>query len=184
MMANATVQTPPLLTAEEFFALAPDVPCELVRGEVIYLSPAGSLHGNIAIQLGSFLVGIIRDRDLGKGFAAETGFILSRDPDTVRAPDFAFVSKERLPGGRLPDGFFPGPPDLAVEVVSPSDSWVDVEEKLSEYLAAGTREVWVVNPKLESIQVCTPRSRIVLRRDEILTSDLFPGFHLPLSELF
>jgi len=184
MAATASAQVPPLFSAEEFLLRAPSVPSELVRGEVIYLSPAGSRHGRIAVQLSFHLIGFLRERNLGEGFAAETGFILSRNPDTVRAPDFAFVAKERLPAGRLPDGFFPGPPDLAVEVVSPSESWVSVEEKVFDYLSSGTHEVWVVTPKLETVAVCTLQARQVFRRDDLLISALLPGFQLLVSELF
>ena len=131
-----------------------------------------------------YLSSFIEEHDLGEGFVAEPGFILARNPDTVRAPDFAFVCRARIPAGGIPAGFFPAAPDLAVEVVSPSDSWVKVEAKVSEFLSAGAREVWVVNPGPRVIHVCTPHRRVTFHQDEILTSELLPGLRVVVSEIF
>src|SRR5258706_2691268 len=111
---------------------------ELVDGGLRGVSPAGQEHGRVAMNLGSRLAQFVRERALGVVFAAETGFLIRRQPDTVRAPDVAFVSSARQSAA---EGFFPGAPDLAVEVVSPSDSFVEVEEKVLEWLGAGSQAV-------------------------------------------
>jgi Uma2 family endonuclease len=109
-----------MFTADELLHLsATGRRYELVKGELFEMPPAGARHGDVAMQIGALLNAHIRTHQLGKVFAAETGFILRRDPDTVRAPDASFVSQERLPTGELPTGFMELPPDLAVEVVSP-----------------------------------------------------------------
>src|SRR5207302_6065020 len=106
-------------------------------------------------------------------------------PDTVRAPDVSFLSRERLAEHPVPEtGFYPGAPDLAVEVMSPSDRRAEVEEKVAEYLDAGAREVWVVDTALTLVDVITKRSRRSLQRHEVLTTEILPGFSLPLADLF
>src|SRR5437870_3923435 len=129
-----------LTTAEQLLAMpANGWRYELVKGELRRMSPAGGPHGRIAMNLSWRLARFVRERALGVVFAAETGFVLRRNPDTVRAPDVAFVASPR--SADETEGFFPGPPDLAVEVVSPSDSYGDVEETVFEWLTAGTKAV-------------------------------------------
>ena len=112
--------TQPLITAD-YLLRTPDLGrCELVRGELIRLTPAGSEHGSIIVNISTPLAIFVSRAGLGRVFAGDTGFHIAHDPDTVRAPDVAFVAHNRLPSP-LPKGFFPGPPDLAVEVVSPDD---------------------------------------------------------------
>jgi len=158
---------------------------ELVRGEVVSMAPPGGEHGELAIRLGSALYTHVRAHRLG-AVATETGYILFRDPDTVRAPDVSFVVAERVPRGRLPRGFVEGSPDLAVEVVSPSDSHSEMQERVQDYLRAGARQVWVVEPRTRSVTVYSPDgSARLLREEEALTGgDLLPGFVLPLRDLF
>src|SRR5438552_14613484 len=105
------------------------------------MAPASGGHGAIAMNLGISLGLFVRQHKLGVTFAAETGFILSRNPDTVRAADGSFVSITRIPPGGVPMKFFPGAPDLAIEVISPSDTVFDVEEKVNDWLNAGTKLV-------------------------------------------
>src|SRR5918999_4421837 len=142
-----------LLTAEELFRLSSTGRrYELVKGELFEMPPAGGRHGSVAMRLGILLCGHVRASQLGEVFAAETGFILRRSPDTVRALDASFVSKERLPAGELPVGFLETAPDLAVEVVSPGDSAREVREKVEDWLRAGTRLVWTI-PATRSVIV-------------------------------
>ena len=151
------------------------------------MTPAGHTHGRIAARVLFLLAQHVNSRKLGAVYAAETGFLLRTAPDTVRAPDVAFVSVARL--ARLatePEGFFPGAPDLAVEVLSPSDTYTEVEEKVVEWLTAGTSAVVVVDPRKRSASVY--RS---LRDISILTADdsvsiegLLPGWSVRVSELF
>ena len=119
-----------LMTADELLMLPDDGKChELVEGVLIEMSPAGRTHGRTAMRVGAILFNFVHQRDRGEVFAAETGFILSTNPDTVRAPDAAFVAAERLPTGDLPDGYLQLAPDLVVEVVSPSDTASELQSK-------------------------------------------------------
>ena len=146
--------------------------------------PAGGEHGQITGKLTCQLGSHVMTRQLGTFYAAETGFVLARDPDTVRAPDFAFTRTERVsPPAR---GFVPGPPDLAVEVLSPDDRPGYVREKVAEWLEAGTLAVWVVDPRERTLTVHEPdQPPVVFGEDEVLKgSDLLPGFELAVRELF
>ena len=120
-----------IVTAEEL-ARMPDDGCryELVRGELKQMPPSGGPHGNVANEVSWSLTSHVKAHQLGIVFAAETGFRLSSNPDTVRAPDCAFVSRERIERIGIPEGYWPGAPDLAIEVVSPGDSFTEVEEKV------------------------------------------------------
>jgi Uma2 family endonuclease len=174
-----------LITAEELFQMGDIGRCELVRGEIVHMAPAGAEHGDIAGELLFRIKQYVRAKRLGKVFAAETGFIISRNPDTARAADVSFVSAERIPPTRV-RGFFPGPPDLAVEVVSPSDHRSAVSAKVEEWLAAGTKSVWVVDPLNRSIEAHGQMGDVrIYRADQKLTDEpTLPGFVLPLMEVF
>ena len=145
------------------------------------MSPAGAEHGEIAIRLGAIVFNHVHARRLGKVCAAETGFVISRDPDTVRAPDVAFVKADRLPA-RTPRGFFEGPPDLAVEVVSPDDRAKQVAAKVGDWLAAGAEQVWVVDPRALSVVVHSRHGPAAV--DEIDGGTLLPGLRLPVADIF
>lgn len=159
---------------------------ELVRGEMIRLTPAGAEHGVIAQLLAEKLSYHVRARRLGLVCAAETGYLLFRDPDTVRAPDVSFVSRERMAGVGIPQGYWPCAPDLAVEVVSPGDRFQDLVEKVRDYLAAGTRRVWVVEPRSRTVSVYRSPTevRVLTAADELDGEDAVPGFRLPVADLF
>ena len=136
-------------------------------------------HWNRVGNLGSF-------HRVGKVFAAGAGFILRRNPDTVRAPDASFVTGDRLPEGDLPLGYLELAPDLAVEVASPSDSARDIQEKVADWLRAGTRLVWVIYPATRSatIHVSDDRFEEVSEEGTLLGEHVIPGFACDLSELF
>ena len=119
---------------------------ELVRGELVAMAPAGFLHGVIVDRIGRRIGDYVEQYSLGVSTAAETGFQIERDANTVRAPDYAFVSHERLAGRAPATGYADVIPDLVVEVVSPNDLNSDVEAKVAMWLAAGVRLVWVVDP--------------------------------------
>ena len=144
---------------------------ELVRGDLVVMAPAGGRHGHVAHKIGLLIGNHVLEGDLGRVFAAETGFLLRRDPDTVRAPDVAFVAAGRLSDGETPPGFLELAPDLAVEVVSPSDSPAAVGGKVQDWLEAGTRLVWVVYPDSRSVTV----HRQTGRTEELSETDLLPG---------
>ena len=174
-----------ITTAEQLFH-APELGrCELVRGELALMSPAGYEHGVIAIRIGVLLSAFVMRKRLGEVTAAETGFKIGHDPDTVRAPDVGFVRAERTPRGRH-RGFFDGPPDLAVEVLSPDDRAGEVLAKVQDWLSAGCRAVWVVDPTSCTISVYRgPHEATVLKVGDVLSDDeLMPGFRLPVAEVF
>jgi Uma2 family endonuclease len=159
---------------------------ELIRGELIKMSPAGFLHGAIIARLTSRLEQYVAQHNLGSVTGAETGYSLEQNPDTVRAPDIGFVSRARLEQTGLPRTFYPGPPDLAVEVVSPSDTAAEVDDKARAWLAAGARLVWNVQPITRVVEIYRPASDIqVLTTEDALSGDeVVPGFTCPVSEIF
>ena len=183
-MSSATLEK--LVTADEFFEIARGKRAELVRGEVIWMTPAGMEHGFYAMDLGSEIRFFVKRNKLGVVCAAETGFRLA--DDLVRAPDVAFVSNEKLQsiGGKLPQKFFPGAPDLAVEVVSPGDRAEEIETKTQEWFEGGTQEVWIVYPRTKTIHVHRSASEVaVLHIKDVLTGGtVLPGFEYPVSEIF
>src|SRR5436190_11786321 len=125
--------TSKLITAEQLLKMGDIGRCELLYGELVMMSPAGAEHGVVAVRMARFVTDFVEVHSLGLVFAAETGFKLETDPDMVRAPDVSFVRKARLKG-RVPKGFFPGSPDLAVEVSSPDDTRREVGEKVNSWL--------------------------------------------------
>lgn len=158
---------------------------ELVRGELRRMSPAGFRHGEVALRLGSSLSQHVRAHGLGRALAAETGFLLASNPDTVRAPDVAFVREARVPSGCTPSGFWPGTPDLAAEVVSPGDSWSEVREKVRDWLDAGCAMVLVLDPRERSVTVFRDGDvRILLGHDVLEGGEVVPGWTVPVRELF
>lgn len=175
------------MTAEELFRL-PDDNCRyaLLRGELQRMAAAGFRYGavimNVAVPLGHY----VKALGLGVMCGAETGFVLARDPDTVLAPDVAFVRRERIPASGLPATFWEGPPDLAVEVTSPGDTRREVADKAASWLAAGTRLVWVVDPERLLVEIHEPDSppRRLEGADVLDGEPLFPGFRLPITDIF
>ena len=117
--------------------------------------------------------------------AAETGFKLRSSPDTVRAPDIAFVVTARIPADGGPDGFYDGPPDLAVEVLSPDDRMVDVLDKVRDYLDAGTLQVWIVAPKSNTISVYKSLGEVFVltEKDTLVGTGPLDGFECSIAEL-
>lgn len=174
------------MSAEQLWQL-PDtgqVRRELVRGELHEMAPAGYQHGSVAMRLGWRLARHVDENQLGTVCAAETGFVLERNPDTVLAPDVAFVRAGRAPGSEA--GFFEGPPDLAVEVVSASERVTDVEKKTRHWLDAGTRLVWTVWPNTRTVAVhCPEEEPHFLRSEDTLEGqDVIPGFASPVRDIF
>lgn len=175
------------VTADELWRIAHDGKRhELVRGELRTMSSAGSEHGLIVARV-TILVGqFVQSHQLGMVFGAETGFKIGTNPETVRAPDLAFMRPQRLPKAGLPKAFWPGAPDLAVEVVSPGDTVEEVDDKVADWLAAGTEVVWVLKPKRRTVTVCGPGNALLNFADdqELDCGDILPGFHCRVAELF
>jgi Uma2 family endonuclease len=176
-----------LLTAEEFWSI-PDTPgkrFELVRGEPVEIPAAGAKQGVIMMKLCNRLLTVVSPWRLGHVFGDGVGYILARAPDLVRIPDTSFVARERVPASGIPEGFWPFAPDLAVEFVSPSDRAEELRSKVREYLAAGTRLVWVVWPRLQLVTVHEAGGgyRELGPDDELDGGDLMPGFQVRVADL-
>jgi|ERR1041385_218029 Uma2 family endonuclease len=170
-----------LMTADELLRLPDDGwRHELVRGELRKMSPAGAGHGYIAAEIVASLAPFVKQRRLGRVYAAETGFRISRQPDTVRAPDAAFVRAERVV---LTVKFFEGPPDIAFEVTSPGDTYSEIEEKTRDWLQAGVRAVVIVDPVTKTARVHRSTSAVTIA-EAIELDDIIPGWRLPLADLF
>jgi Uma2 family endonuclease len=174
-----------VMTAEELLALPDDgLRRELVKGELRSMSPMGDEHGDITMELAWWLSQHVRARRLGKVYAAETGFVLARNPDTVRAADVAFVRREHLtPRQRR---FREIAPDLVAEVISPTDRPREVVEKVQDWLAAGTRMVLVVDPPRRTVAVHRPDAPpvVLTEADTLEGGDVVPGWSLPVHVLF
>ncbi len=180
----ATAKT--LTTAEQLAEMPDDGKrLELVKGELIEMPPTTLEHSHIALKIGAKILLFVEQHDLGIAGVGEPGFTLARNPDTVRAPDVVFVSKERLPQERN-RAFLELAPDLVVEVVSPSNSAPYMQAKVEDWLSAGVRLVWVVYPNTRSVVVYNAqREAKLLGVNDTLTGEpVLPGFQCKVSELF
>jgi Uma2 family endonuclease len=176
-----------LMTAEELLQLPRgEFRAELVNGELITMPLAGLPHGRIAMRLGAPLAQFVWDNDLGEAYGVDTGFKLTSNPDTVLGPDVSFISKERLEEVGEIKGYWPSAPDLAVEVLSPGDRPGKVKTKISQWLGFGTKQVWIVDPKLWTVTIYRSLTDIVtFTRGEYLEApDLLPGFRISLERIF
>jgi Uma2 family endonuclease len=175
-----------LMTAEELMQLPDDgFRYELVNGELEKMPPPEHPHGPIAFRIGLYVGQFISDHALGEALG-EMGFKLTSNPDTVLAPDFAFVTQERFREGKDTEGYWPGPPELAVEVLSPSDRAGKVKEKISRWFSFGTRQVWIADPKHGTITIYRSPSDIIVfsGSDFLEAQDLLPGFRISLDRIF
>jgi Uma2 family endonuclease len=184
----AAILAPPqkVYTADDLFCMPPDARFELMRGELVPMPPQpGGEHGHKNDLLSSRVSVFVDDHDLGACFAAETGFKIASDPDTVLAPDWAFITKERLPNP-IPRKHVPLAPDLILETVSPNDTAREVAFKVQNWLDAGVKTVWVLDPRTKTVAVHRSRQEpMYLGATDLLTDEeLLPGFEYPLSRLF
>ncbi|HEX8191240.1 MAG TPA: Uma2 family endonuclease [Pyrinomonadaceae bacterium] len=174
-------------TASELFEMPDDgFRYELVKGELRKMSPSGWEHGLVVVNATLLLAQHVKTNNLGACSGAETGFKIASNPDTVRAPDLAFVSRERIPEGDAPKNFLAVAPDLVVEVLSPGDTYTEVEEKVEEWLAAGVRAAWVLNPKRRGVTVYRSLTDVTrLSEGDVLEGgEVVPGFRCRVSEIF
>jgi Uma2 family endonuclease len=175
----------PLVTAEELPAIAArdDYRYELVAGRVIRMSPVGWQHGVTVVRLLGLLDAHVRPRGLG-AVVTEVGFKLRSNPDTVRGPDIAFLRQDRLPS-ETRRGYWPGAPDLAMEVLSPDDTSRDIEVKVAEYLAAGVSEVVVIDPEAATVVRHRPgrAPQVAERGGEFDLDDVVPGFRCAVDDI-
>jgi Uma2 family endonuclease len=173
------------MTAEQLLRLnLPNKRTELVRGVLVVREPAGYHHGDVAARLLVAIANHVYANDLGRVFAAETGFTLARKPDTVRAPDVAYISTARLPDPP-PRGFAELAPDLAVEVLSPDDRPGEVLAKVGDWLNAGARLVWVVDPirVIARVYRADGSESLLSGTDALHGEDVLPGFEYELSAI-
>jgi Uma2 family endonuclease len=181
-----------LITADELLVMphrdehGNDCRLELIRGELKVMSPTKPLHGILCARLAAALINFVEADELGMAFGAETGFRVEQDPDSVLGIDASFVSRERLQSVETFDKFMPFAPDLAVEVLSPGNTVSEIDEKIAMYFAAGSRLVWIVNPKRRTVAVYTAplEVRIIGEHDTLDGGDVLPGFELELAKLF
>ena len=172
-------------TASELFEMPDDgFRYELVKGELRKMSPAGGEHGAVIWNLSGLLAPHVKV--IGQGFGAETGFKIASDPDTVRAADIAFVRRERIPEAGIPKNFWELAPDLVAEVLSPGDTYSEVEEKVEDWLNAGVRAVWVVDSKRRAVTVYRSTTDVtrLSESDELDGGEVVPGFRCRVSEIF
>ena len=175
------------MTAEDLLRMPDDgFRYELVKGELRKMAPAGHEHGRVAIRFSWRLAQHVETNDLGAVYAAETGFLISTNPDTVRAPDVAFVSRKRLEEVTKAEGYWPGAPDLAGEVVSPGDTYIEVEEKAIEWLEAGALMVVALNPHKRTVTVFRSLTDIVILNEASILDldDIVPRFKVSVKEIF
>ena len=175
-----------LVTARKFWLMPGDRKHrELVRGEAIEAMPPGGLHGFVASESSSRLRIWARSGP-GGYVGVEAGFVLARNPDTVRGPDVSYVRAERIPETGIPEALWELAPDLAVEVVSPGDHAGEVREKVREYLVSGTQLVWEIHPRTREVIEHEPdgNSRAYSGQDQLENPEVLPGFSCVVDELF
>lgn len=182
-----SLATPVLCTAEEFLAREDlQAPVELVKGMVQQMPPPSPRHGTVCANIAFHLQLFVKQRDLGRVMTNDAAIVTQRGPDTVRGADVAYVSYAKVPKGPLPDGYLPAPPDLVVEVRSPSDRWKDLMKKALEYLDAGTPVVCVVDPTTETVRVYRSDrdEEQYSNGDSLRLEDILLGFSVPIKQLF
>ena len=186
VLAKTAESVKELVTAEDLWQMSSRGDnYELVRGELIEMTPPGGIHGSTAVNLSSLLLSFVKEKKLGV-VMVETGYKLISNPDTVRGPDISFLSAAKLPPGGLPDGYIDGAPDLAVEVVSPGDTASEVQDKVQDYLAYGTPLVWVVYPQQRTVMVhyADGTARTLRETDALSGETVIPDFSCRVGDIF
>jgi Uma2 family endonuclease len=175
-----------LMTADELIRLPRGrARHELVRG-VLHTFPLAFMdEALVTSEINASLGAFVRDHRLGN-VVAGVGFLLAIDPDTVRAPSLAFLRRERLESTGIPEGYFPGAPDLAVEIIAPDEVYLDVHDTIAEWLDHGTQVVFVVNPRRKVVAVHRPKQPVVILgiEDTLSAEDVVPGWSLAVRDLF
>lgn len=174
-----------LITGEELYRMGDIGPAELIRGEIVRCMPTGHPHGLIENIIGALLYIYLQAKRIGHALSGEVGIYTRRNPDTVRAADVAFISNERYQQ-LSSSGYLDVAPELVVEIMSPSNTWSEVQEKLAEYFAIDVKLVWVVDPQLEQVHVYDAIDNVTLyQKADVLTGgDVLPGFEMALSDVF
>jgi Uma2 family endonuclease len=176
-----------LLTAEEYGRLPGDGRLtELVRGRIVELNRPYTSHGYLVLNIGHLLIQFVKQHDLGRIGGSDAGVITRRNPDSVRGPDLAFYSYERIPRGPRPEGYWPASPELVIEIRSQSDRWKDVLQKVAEYLSADVLTVAVIDPESQRVHVYSAdkEATILNNTDRLTFPDILPGFEVGVGSLF
>jgi Uma2 family endonuclease len=184
--SETIVTETPLITGDELLAMGDIGPCELIDGRIVPMSPSGGEHGFIEFStLGIELAQFVRQHKLGWVVGGEVGIYTRRNPDRVRGADIAFISRQRLPHKPGP-GYIAVAPELVVEVVSPTDSWPEVRQKVKEYLSIGVERVWVVDPENREVLVYRSLKDSLTLSDEdtLLGEGKLEGFSLAVGRIF
>jgi Uma2 family endonuclease len=173
------------MTAEELFEMPGPGRRELIRGVLHEMEPTGGSHGIVALRAGALLLRYAEQHG-GLSYAAETGFLVSRDPDTVRAPDAAYLGPERAVAIGHTSGYLPGAPDLAVEVVSPNDTFSDVQGKAFLWLSSGCQVVLVIDSANRSVTRYRAADGVVkfAAEDVVDCAPAMDGFAPTVAQLF
>jgi Uma2 family endonuclease len=182
---SATIEPAPPVTGDELYRMGDLGRTELVKGEIVRMSPTGFTHGRIENRIGRVLGNFVSKQALGEVVSGEVGIYTSRNPDTVRAADVAFISSERMAQIKS-KSYLDVAPELVVEVMSPDDAWSDLMEKLDEYFTCGVKLAWVIDPRTQQVYVyhaVTQVERFTVK-DTLGGGDVLPGFSVPVAELF
>ena len=185
MMSPLIVTQVALVTGEELFKMGDLGRTELIKGEIVYMSPTGYPHADYEGNFYAALRSFVRQNKLGRVFVGEVGIYTGRNPDTVRAADAAFVSRQRMAQVKS-RSYLDVAPELVVEVMSPDDRWHDLMDKLDEYFAIGVQLIWVADPRQQQVYVY--RSVTDVQRlsaaDTLTGGEVLPGFSVPVADLF
>lgn len=183
----STVSEPHMLTSEEYLRLPDDGRfTELVRGRIVEMNRPFTSHGYFCALITQLLGQFVNQHGLGRIVSNDAGVVTQRDPDTVRGPDVAFYSYDRIPRGPLPQGYWPVSPELAIEIRSSDDRWKDLWQKVAEYLNANVMTVVVVDPAVQRVHLFSADTEsTILNSGDVLTfPEVLPGFEVPVSRLF
>jgi Uma2 family endonuclease len=174
-----------LMTGDALWELGLVEPCELINGQIVYMSPTGGEHGGIEVSLGAELRNHVRKHKLGYLAGGEVGIYIRRNPDTIRGADLAFFTKAQLPNG-LPRKYIEAIPELVVEIVSPNDLWKEIRAKLRDYFSIGVACIWIVDPDEQKILIYRSMTDVSeLNITDTLRGDgALEGFELPVATLF
>ncbi|MDX1522368.1 MAG: Uma2 family endonuclease [Anaerolineae bacterium] len=186
MITKTVKQTEKLITAEALWSLGDaGKHFELVKGELIQMTPPGGTHGQVAVEIAALLRNFVKPNNLGK-LMVETGYRLAADPDTVRSPDVSFLSAQNVPSDGIPEGYITGPPDLAIEIVSPGDTATEIQDKVQDYLQSGTKLVWIIYPQQQVVVVHYPdgTAKTLSQSETLSGEDVVPGFTCSVKEIF
>ena len=185
MTAQPLETTAKLITGDELLAMGDIGRCELIDGEIVRMSPTGEVHGYLESRLTFFLYGFNQETQAGWILGGEVGIYIQRNPDRIRGADLAFWSRGRLPDGPS-TGFSGVAPDLIVEILSPTDRWAGMRQKIDDYFSIGVGELWIIGPEDEAVFVYRSATRrtALHRGDTLVGSGSLDGFTLPVAELF